>query len=140
MDDINLGMSSRKRRGGRTGGQPTTKRRRTTQIGQPTPDDDIPTPQAQANVPTASALSVRAVPSEHLPSLAALCMRTLAENLQRLSRDEATWEDVKWWLKQLPDALTQRVFAALRSTCPNLLSHGFITTVRFPEVSLRIAD
>ncbi|KAI0724492.1 hypothetical protein C8T65DRAFT_798165 [Cerioporus squamosus] len=117
-------MSSRKR-SGRGGGQPPTKRRRT-EIGSHKPDDDIPIPQAQANAPSASALSTRTLPPEHLPTLSTVCVRVFAENLQRLNRDERTWEDVRWWLKQLPDSLSQKVFAGLRRTCPNLLQHGFI--------------
>ncbi|RDX55923.1 RNI-like protein [Lentinus brumalis] len=117
-------MSSRKR-SSLGGGQPPTKRRRT-EIGSHKPDDDIPTPQAQANAPSASALSTRTIPAENLPTLSMICVRVFAENLQRLHGDERTWEDVRWRLKQLPDSLSQKVFAGLRHTCPSLLQHGFI--------------
>lgn len=61
--------------------------------------------------------------------MSTICVRVLAKNLQKLSRDESTWEDVRWWLKQLPDALSQKVFAGLRHGCPTLLQHGLIVAV-----------
>lgn len=131
-------MSARKR-SGRGGGQPPTKRRRT-EIGSHKPDDDIPTAQAQANAPSASALSTRTVPSEHLSTLSTVCVRVFAESLQRLSRNESTWEDVRWRLKQLPDSLSQKVFAGLRHTCPNLLNHGFITAVGHASVRMAMGQ
>ncbi len=126
-EDFPQPMSSRKR-SSLGGGQPPTKRRRT-EIGSHKPDDDIPTPQAQANAPSASALSTRTIPAENLPTLSMICVRVFAENLQRLHGDERTWEDVRWRLKQLPDSLSQKVFAGLRHTCPSLLQHGFIVAV-----------
>lgn len=121
-------MSSRSR-SRRSTGQPPAKRRRTMEIGEPGTDDDIPTPQAQANAPSASALSVRVLPPEHLPTLATLCIRAFVHNLKQLSRDQNTWEDMQLWLKELPAMLTERVTTGLRNVNPTLLSHGFITTV-----------
>lgn len=122
-------MSSRKRSGRGGDGQPPTKRRRTDGIGSHKPEDDIPTPHAQANAPSASALSTRTLPPEHLPTLATLCVRVFAENLQRLYKDERVQEDVQWRLKELPDALSQKVFSGLKHICPTLLSHFLIVTV-----------
>ncbi|KAI0757062.1 hypothetical protein C8Q80DRAFT_1265045 [Daedaleopsis nitida] len=131
-------MSSRKR-AAPTGAPPPAKRRRTT-FGGHKSDDDIPTPQAQANAPSASALSTRTVPAEHLPTLSTICVRVLAKNLQKLSRDESTWEDVRWWLKQLPDALSQKVFAGLRHGCPTLLQHGLIVAYFLRGTSIVLSE
>ncbi|KAJ2989283.1 hypothetical protein NUW54_g8833 [Trametes sanguinea] len=118
---------------------PPTKRRRT-DFGHPQPDDDIPTPQAQANAPSAAALSERIIPPEHVPSLATVCSRVFAENLQRLSRKEEVWENVRWWLKHLPDPLAQKVFATLRHTCPTLLQHGLIVAYFLRGNSISLGD
>lgn len=104
--------------------RPSSKRRRVD--AQASKDDDIPTPQAQASAPSASAHSTRSLPPAHAPSLTTLCIRVFAENLKKLSRDEAVWEGVRSYLKALPDSLVQRVFSALKSTCPTLLSHALI--------------
>lgn len=107
------------------------KRRRTVAggIGQPTEDDRVSAAQAQASAPTATALSTRHVLLS-IPSLTSLCIRVFADNLKRLSENPPVWEDVRSSLKALPDPLAQRVFAALKSTCPQLLSDELIITVR----------
>ncbi|KAH9944443.1 RNI-like protein [Epithele typhae] len=120
-------MSSRKR-ASRSGGNPLSKRRRTGGIGQPTPDDDVPIAQSQAEAPSASALSIRTVAPEHVSSLSTFCIRSFTQSFQRLSGEEDVWDDARLWLKELPDALLQRVFTALRQTCPTFLHHGFIAT------------
>ncbi|KAL7285263.1 hypothetical protein ACG7TL_000357 [Trametes sanguinea] len=131
-------MSTRRKAASRSG-QPPTKRRRT-DFGHPQPDDDIPTPQAQANAPSAAALSERAVPLENIPSLTTVCARVFAENLQSLWPKEALMENVRWWLKHLPDALAQKVFATLRHTCPTLLQHGFIVAYFLRGNSISLGD
>ncbi|KAI0735233.1 hypothetical protein C8Q76DRAFT_276228 [Earliella scabrosa] len=129
------------KRAGQSGAQPPTKRRRTDRkFGGHQPDDDIPTPQAQTNAPSASALSVRSLTPEHLPSLSTICVRVFADNLRKLSADEATWEDVRWSLKRLPDALAQKVFTALRHTCPTVLNHGLIVTYFLRGYSVILSD
>lgn len=120
-------MSPRKR-SAHSGAHHPAKRRRT-DIGSHQADDDIPTPQAQANAPSASALSTRTLQPEHIPTLSTVCVRVFAENLRKLSSNESTWEDARWWLKQLPDALSQKVFTGLRSICPTILRHGLIVAV-----------
>lgn len=120
-------MSSR-RKSGQRGGQPPAKRRKI-ELGQANSDDDIPTPQAQANAPSAAALSERTLPPDHVPSLGAICLRVFAEHFQRFSTKEVIWENVRLWLKELPDSLAQKVFAALKNTCPTILSHGLIVSV-----------
>lgn len=107
------------------------KRRRTVAggIGQPTEDDRVSAAQAQASAPSATALSTRHVLLS-IPSLASLCIRVFADNLKKLSENPPVWENVRSWLKALPDPLAQRVFAALKTTCPQLLSDGLILTVR----------
>ncbi|CCM00956.1 uncharacterized protein FIBRA_03003 [Fibroporia radiculosa] len=88
------------------------KRRKT--HGHRTVDDDVPTPQAQVQAPSPSALSTRSLPSHRIPTLASLSTRIFAENLQRLSADKNLWDHVRFWLKALPDALASRYF--LRGT------------------------
>lgn len=108
-------------------GEPSAKRRKANPFGGV--DDDIPTPLSQATAPTASALSTRSVPGDHVPSLGTLCAKVFADNLQRLSGNQSTWEDVRWRLKQLPDNLVPKLFYMLRQTCPTLLQHGFLVAV-----------
>lgn len=111
-------------------GRRPAKRRRVAggTIGQPTEDDELSAAQAQANAPTATALSTRHVLLS-IPSLTSLCIRVFADNLRKLSQKPPLWDNVRSWLKALPDPLAQRVFAALKSTCPQLLSDDLITTV-----------
>ncbi|KAI0801330.1 hypothetical protein C8Q74DRAFT_1364950 [Fomes fomentarius] len=130
-------MSPRKR-SAHSGAHPPAKRRRT-DIGSHQPDDDIPTPQAQANAPSASALSTRTLQPEHIPTLSTVCVRVLAENLQKLSSNESTWEDARW-LKQLPDALSQKVFTGLRSICPTILRHGLIVAFFLRGTAIVLSD
>ncbi|KAI0335341.1 RNI-like protein [Cubamyces sp. BRFM 1775] len=121
-----ISYMSTRRKAGRQGGQPPAKRRRT-DIGHWQPEDeDIATGQAQTNVPSAAALSERVLPLDHVPTLSNICIRVFADNLQALSKKETVWETIRLSLKGLPDALSQRVFTALRHTCPTLLQHGFI--------------
>ncbi|KAI0732332.1 RNI-like protein [Fomitopsis betulina] len=120
-------------------GRRPAKRRRVAggTIGQPTEDDELSAAQAQANAPTATALSTRHVLLS-IPSLTSLCIRVFADNLRKLSQKPPLWDNVRSWLKALPDPLAQRVFAALKSTCPQLLSDDLITTyfIRAPIVAL----
>ncbi|KZT06901.1 uncharacterized protein LAESUDRAFT_652672 [Laetiporus sulphureus 93-53] len=102
--------------------RPTKRRKNGTQ---PT-EEDLPTPLAQASAPTATALSIRSLPSPGVPSLANLCIRVFAGNLAKLHSNATVWEDVRAWLKALPDYLVARVFAGLKATCPTILSNGLI--------------
>ncbi|KAI0651785.1 RNI-like protein [Trametes meyenii] len=124
-----------RRKSEKRSGQPPAKRRK---IGDWQPDDDIPIAQAQANAPSAAALSERVIPSEHTSTLVTICTRVFAENLQRLSQKQTIWENVRLWLKELPDPLAQKVFAALKRICPTLLQHGFIVAyfLRGPSIVL----
>ncbi|KAH9946678.1 RNI-like protein [Amylocystis lapponica] len=99
------------------------KRRKTTTQ---TADEDLPTPQSQAQAPSATALSTRVLPLAHIPLLSTICIRVFAENLQNLSANPTNWENVRLWLKALPDTLITKVFGALRFICPTVLNHGFI--------------
>lgn len=110
-----------------TDGPPPKRRKAGTTLA----DDHIPTPQSQPTAPSTSTFSVRTLHTvpEHIPSLSALCARAFAANLQKLSSNPDTWEDVKYSLRDLPDALVQKVFAVLKQTCPALLSHAFIAPV-----------
>ncbi|GBE78266.1 hypothetical protein SCP_0111490 [Sparassis crispa] len=104
---------------------PPTKRRRTN----PHPaaeEEDLLTPQAQANAPSASALSTRVLPPTHVLPLTTLCIRVFADNLRGLAQNPTAWEASRPYLKLLPDALVSRVFAALKATSSALLSHAFI--------------
>ncbi|KAI0778118.1 RNI-like protein [Trametes elegans] len=128
-------MSGRKRLA-KKGTQPPAKRRKTDSR----PDDHIPTPQSQVNAPSAAALSERALPPAHVPSLSTICIRVFAERIRELSGKPAVWENVRLWLKELPDALIQRVFATLRHTCPTLLQHGFIVAYFLRGSSIVLSD
>ncbi|CDO72308.1 hypothetical protein BN946_scf184977.g5 [Trametes cinnabarina] len=120
-------------------GQPPAKRRRI-EFGHPRPEDDVPTPQAQANAPSAAAFSERVLPPEHVPPLTTFCSRVFAENLQKLSSNEAKWENARWWLKHLPDSLAQKVFTVLRHTCPALLHHSVIVAYFLRGNSISLGD
>lgn len=112
-----------------TSRRPAKRRRVAGGIGQPTEDDEVSAAQAQASAPTATALSTRHMLLS-IPSLTSLCIRVFADNLKKLSENPPLWGDVRSWLKALPDPLAQRVFTALKSTCPQLLDDELITTVR----------
>lgn len=121
-------VMSTRRKAGQRSSQPPAKRRKR-EIGQANSDDDIPAAQAQANAPSAAALSQRVLPLDHIPSLGAICLKVFAENFKRFSTKQAMWENVRLWLKELPDTLVQKIFTTLRHTCPTILNHGLIASV-----------
>ncbi|KAL1952016.1 hypothetical protein VTO73DRAFT_1165 [Trametes versicolor] len=131
-------MSTRRKAGQRSGQPPAKRRKR--EIGQANSDDDIPTAQAQANAPSAAALSQRILPLDHIPSLGAICLKVFADNFQRFSTKEAMWENVRLWLKELPDALVQKIFTTLRHTCPTILAHGLIVSYFLRGTSIVLSD
>ncbi|KAH9835617.1 RNI-like protein [Rhodofomes roseus] len=127
----NLVMSA----GGHRGTRPTKRRRA---IGEPTEDDRVSAAQAQASAPTATALSTRSLLPQSIPSLTVLCIRVFADSLKRISEDPPVWENARSLLKVLPDPLAQRVFSALKLTCPQLLNDELIVTnfIRPPAIVL----
>ncbi|KAI8995566.1 hypothetical protein BD414DRAFT_479902 [Trametes punicea] len=131
-------MSARRKTNSRNAQGPAKRRR--IEFGQHREEDDIPAPQLQASAPSSAALSERVLPPDHVPSLATVCIRVFAANLQKLSRKETVWENVRSWLKHLPDPLAQKVFVALRHTCPTLLQHGFIVTYFLRGTSIALGD
>lgn len=117
---------------------PAAKRRR---IGGPTSEDDeIPTPQSQTNAPSASALSTRTLPSDHIASLTTLCIQVFANDLLNVPKDQSVMDSINQWMKIIPDTLIPRVFAALRQTCPMNLTHAFIVAVRKATYELKLAN
>ncbi|KAI1797818.1 RNI-like protein [Ganoderma leucocontextum] len=131
-------MSDSKR--SRSTGGPPAKRRKADSGTQA--DDDIPTPQSQPTAPSTSTFSVRTLHSgtDRVPSLSAICARTFANNLQKLSSDPELWEDVKYSLKNFPDALVQKVFAVLKQACPALLNHALIAPYLLRGTSIALSD
>ncbi|KAF9229497.1 RNI-like protein [Gyrodon lividus] len=118
------------------------KRRRGTNLpafGAPSGDDS---PLLQpSQIPSASALSTRVLPSKGaIPSLSSLAARSFVTHLQVLTRNEETWDHTKRWLKLLPDMLVPKLFSMLRSACPAVLSHGFIVLyfLRGPSLALSV--
>ncbi|KAI0639336.1 RNI-like protein [Trametes polyzona] len=134
-----LEIMSTRRKSSQRSGPPPAKRRRT-DFGAPQADDDIPTAQAQANAPSAAALSERSLPLDHVPPLSAVCIRSFAVNFRKLSIKERVWENVRLWLKELPDPLAQKVFTSLKSTCPTYLSHGLIVSYFLRGTSVVLSD
>ncbi|KAH7924873.1 RNI-like protein [Leucogyrophana mollusca] len=118
----------------------SAKRQRTRGLpafGAATEDDLINL--APSSVPSASALSQRTLPTiGAVPSLTALCARVFVANIRELGKNHDEWEHTRSWLKLLPDLLAPRVFAMLRSSCPTILSHAFITAhfLRGPSIML----
>jgi hypothetical protein len=101
------------------------KRQRT--FGAPT-EDDNPNAESGYRVPT-DAISTRDVSPGGVPTLATLCARVFVKHMKHLSSDESVWEAIREWLKIIPDAMVPKLFAMLRSSCPTILSHGFIIAV-----------
>ncbi|TBU65000.1 hypothetical protein BD310DRAFT_296609 [Dichomitus squalens] len=116
-------MGGRKRSSRNIGGPPAKRSKANASQA----DDDIPTFQSQSTAPSTSTFSIRDPhAADHLPSLTTICLRAFAGNMQKLSSDPETWEDVKYSLRELPDVLVQKVFAACRQICPTLLTHALI--------------
>ncbi|KAI6136788.1 hypothetical protein F5141DRAFT_1076651 [Pisolithus sp. B1] len=104
-------------------------------------EDDLLTGEPR-QIPSASALSVRTLASRGpIPTLTTLAARRFVENIRTLSSDERLWRYVRVWLKRLPDIVVPKLFIMLQRSCPNLLSHGFITLyfLRGPSVALSSA-
>lgn len=92
--------------------------------------DDSPNRQLTSeNNPSSSAFSVRFIKPSSPSSLSNICIRVFAENALRLF-DEDNKESSVEWIRNLPDQVTMRLFTALKTTYPKLLSHAVITTVR----------
>lgn len=102
------------------------KRQRT--FGAPT-EDDAPSRQFEPKEFNDDRISTRVVTSPGVPTLTTLCARVFVKNIQRLSSDPRMWDPTREWLKLIPDALINKLFAMLRASCPNILSHGFIIAV-----------
>ncbi|KAI5991631.1 hypothetical protein EDD15DRAFT_2448516, partial [Pisolithus albus] len=104
-------------------------------------EDDFLTEEPR-QIPSASALSVRTLAFRGpIPTLTTLAARHFVENIQTLSSNEELWRYVRVWLKHLPDILVPKLFIMLQRSCPNLLSHGFITLyfLRGPSILLTSA-
>jgi hypothetical protein len=83
-----------------------------------------------SGVSTASAFSTRSLLSTGtIPNLSALCARSFVTNLQASHGTRDDWENTFKWLNCLPDYLVPRMFAMLRSTCPQILTSAMITSV-----------
>ncbi|KAH7915367.1 RNI-like protein [Hygrophoropsis aurantiaca] len=123
---------------------PATKRQRTTAIptfGAATDDDLINLVSSQRNAPSASVLSHRTLPiTDSMPSLTVLCARVFVSNIRILARNRDDWEHTRSWLKLLPDSIITRVFAMLRSSCPTILGHAFITAYFFRGSSITLTS
>jgi hypothetical protein len=102
------------------------KRQRTQAFGAPTEDDDVPVKLTYNTF--SDSTSTRSV-AMNFPSLATLCARVFVKHIQQLSSDPTIWDPTREWLKLIPDAVIPKLFAMLRTSCPNILSHAFITVV-----------
>ena len=107
-------------------------------FGAPTADDaSLLQP---SHFPSPTALSTRILPQQGaVPSLASLAARCFITHIQVLSENERLWNCSKRYLKCLPDSLVPKLFSMLRSSCPTVLSHGFIILVR-PQVKCSIVS
>ncbi|KZT21647.1 RNI-like protein [Neolentinus lepideus HHB14362 ss-1] len=119
--------SSRPAKRRRTGGLPA--------FGAATEDDIQPT---QTDVPSSSVLSTRILPPDYIPLLITLCARVFVANIRMLAKDEDTWAATREWLKVVPDPMIPKIFSMLRTSCPTVLSHGFILAdfMRGPSITL----
>ncbi|KAG1755094.1 RNI-like protein [Suillus paluster] len=105
-------------------------------FGAETEDDRV---NLASSISTASGFSTRSLPSTGtIPNLSALCARSFVANLQALHETRDDWENTFKWLKLLPDNLVPKLFAMLRSSCPQLLTNAMITSyfLRGPSIVL----
>lgn len=118
--------------------QRLTKRRRggVPTFGAETEDDRI---NLASSLSTASAFSTRSVLSTGpIPNLSVLCARSFVANLRALHESRNDWEITLKWLKLMPDNLVPKLFAMLRSSCPQILTNAMITSyfLRGPSIVL----
>jgi Leucine-rich repeat (LRR) protein len=73
-----------------------------------------------------------------IPNLSALCARSFVANLRALHETRDDWEITLKWLKLMPDNLVPKLFAMLRSSCPQILTNAMITSyfLRGPSIVL----
>lgn len=96
-------------------------------FGAETQDDRV---NLASSLSTASAFSTRSVSSTGpIPNLSALCARSFVSNLRALHETRDDWESTLKWLKLIPDNLVPKLFAMLRSSCPEILTNAMITSV-----------
>jgi hypothetical protein len=103
----------------------SSKRQRT--FGAPT-EADLPSAQPTHNI-FSDAISTRNLFFNHVPSLVTLCVQAFVKHIKYLSSNAALWDLTLQLLKDIPDPLIPKLFAMLRSSCPTLLTHGFIIAV-----------
>ena len=116
-------MSSAKRR------KVTAKNKLSARVfGGPSADDDRPRVSSQVNNPSSSGLSTRYIGPLHSPSLSSLCIQVFSNNFRTLS-DEKHWASEREWIQRLPDPIAVKLFQAIQTTFPELLSHQVIATV-----------
>ncbi|KAG2129956.1 RNI-like protein [Suillus clintonianus] len=92
-----------------------------------------------SGISTASAFSTRSLLSTgSIPNLSALCARSFVANLQALHETRDDWENTFKWLKLMPDNLVPKLFAMLRSSCPQILTNTMIIDyfLRGPSIVL----
>ncbi|KAH8102600.1 hypothetical protein BXZ70DRAFT_890543 [Cristinia sonorae] len=126
---FDAGTMSSKNKTSQKKAAPAAKKRRTNSaaFGQRTEDDDLPAVRSQYNIPSASAWSTRKVSTSQVLPLTALCIQSVARNFRRIAARDDDWLAIKAWFQNLPEALIPKLFAALRTTCPEVLSNRQIT-------------
>jgi len=119
-----------KRKAEPSGSQRLQKRRKGVPAFGAENEDDQVNLASGSGISTASAFSTRFLPSAGaLPNLSVLCARSFVANLQALHETRDDWENTLKWLKLLPDNLVPKLFAMLRSSCPQVLTSPMITSV-----------
>lgn len=107
---------------------PPAKRQR--RFGAATEDDTLSVKPTYNNASNDDRVSTREISStQGVPTLANICARVFVKHIQKLSADPELWDPTRAWLKIIPDTLINKLFAMLRTSCPTILSHGFIISV-----------
>lgn len=110
------------------------KRQRVIELGLPNEQDAKKPPRE--DLISSSSASTRSLKPPSVPSLSYLAARAFARRFPVLYGTEEGVERTKPLLQALPDSVASRVFDALRISCPGVLSHGVISSVRQERVTI----
>jgi hypothetical protein len=115
------GSTSKRRSGGSPAipKEPAPKRRKISHpsIGAQSEADH---PKARISAPSSSLASVRLT---SCPSLVVLCVRVFVSDTAVLSKE---WARYRSLIQALPSPLLRRIFVAMKSTCPQVMTHNVV--------------
>ena len=101
-------------------------------LGAPSKSLDSASALRGDDAPNTFASSTRRLPGQiHVPTLTSICYRKFALYFVKLRENKTLWDErIEQQLRNLPDEMVPKLFAALKRDCGSYLDQAFIITVR----------